>query len=273
MTKKSKVHHYFVDEAGDTTLFNKKWEIIVGNPGVSKFFMLGVALVSDPQDAKVKLEKLRNSLLQDPYFKGVPSMSPAAKKTALFFHACDDLQEVRREVLKILMTLDIRVQVIIRRKIVLANSAKSAYENFGNKQTPNAIYDDMVKRLFKNLLHKADINNIVFARRGKSDRLEALTSAIEHAKRNFEKTYQISNNSHVTLRPAHPHEFIGLQIIDYYLWALQRMYERHEDRFFQLLAPQYRLIMDIDNKENNPYGEWYSDSNPLILKKIKSSVD
>ena len=35
MAKDSQVYHYFVDEAGDTTLFNKNGKIIVGNPGVS----------------------------------------------------------------------------------------------------------------------------------------------------------------------------------------------------------------------------------------------
>jgi hypothetical protein len=47
------------------------------------------------------------------------------------------------------------------------------------------------------------------------------------------------------------------------------MIERGEDRFFRLLAPDYRLIMDLDDTRNRPYGEWYSDANPLTLEKIK----
>ena len=30
--------------------------------------------------------------------------------------------------------------------------------------------------------------------------------------------------------------------------------------------------MDINDKRNNGYGEWYSDSNPLTIQKIKSSM-
>ncbi|MEW5956517.1 MAG: hypothetical protein AB1801_02255 [Chloroflexota bacterium] len=60
----------------------------------------------------------------------------------------------------------------------------------------------------------------------------------------------------------------GLQVIDYYLWALQRLYEQGEERFFLLLAGDYRLIMDLDDKRNKPYGQWYSDSNPLRLDKL-----
>ena len=67
---------------------------------------------------------------------------------------------------------------------------------------------------------------------------------------------------------AFPHQFAGLQIADYYLWTLQRLFERGEERFFSLLAPNYRLIMDLDDRRNMPEGEWYSAGNPLTLQKI-----
>ena len=66
-----------------------------------------------------------------------------------------------------------------------------------------------------------------------------------------------------------PREHAGLQVIDYYLWALQRLCECGEDRYFELLRPNYRLIMDLDDKRRHRYGEWYSDSNPLTLRRMK----
>lgn len=57
-------------------------------------------------------------------------------------------------------------------------------------------------------------------------------------------------------------------MLDYYLWALQRLYEQGESRFFELLAQDYRLIMDLDDKRYKPYGTWYSDSNPLTVEKL-----
>ncbi len=47
------------------------------------------------------------------------------------------------------------------------------------------------------------------------------------------------------------------------------MYEMGEDRFFEMLAPHYRLIMDLDDTRNKPYGEYYCDSNRLELRKIQ----
>ena len=96
------VRHYFVDEAGDSTLFNRRGKVIVGTPGCSRFFMLGLLEVPDPERMKAALEELRSKLLSDIYFKDVPSMQREARKTAMAFHAKDDLPEVRREVFALL---------------------------------------------------------------------------------------------------------------------------------------------------------------------------
>ncbi len=98
------------------------------------------------------------------------------------------------------------------------------------------------------MLHKADENRVIFALRGKSDRRNALEKALHRARANFQKQWYIQAESQTTIHSAYPHEFAGLQVIDYYLWDLQRMYERSEDRFFLLLAPNFRLIMDLDDK-------------------------
>jgi len=263
---------YFVDEAGDLTLFNKRGKIIVGGQGVSKFFMLGVADIPNPKNVHYALNKLRAELLADPYFKDVPSMRPEASKTAISFHASKDPPEVRREVFKLLPKFGAKVQVIIRRKTELANTAKFTYQTFGIKPPANQIYDDLVKRLFRNLLHKANENRIIVARRGKSARLKALHNAINRAKVNFEAKYGIRSDSTTIIQPAYPREFGGLQVIDYYLWALQCLYERGNDRYFNLLTSDFRLIMDIDDTRNKPYGEYYSDTNPLTAQKIKPAA-
>ncbi|MHB1361688.1 MAG: DUF3800 domain-containing protein [Thermoleophilia bacterium] len=269
MSNNPLIHHYFVDESGDLTLFNKRGSVIVGNDGVSKMFMVGVAHIPDPDRVHHELETLRSGLLDDPYFNGVPSMQPAANKTAICFHAKDDLPEVRREVFSVLSELGIKVQVAIRRKAKLAAAAKISYK-MGSKIQQNSIYDDLVKRLFRNMLHKADGNTITFAHRGSASRQEALGEAIARAKINFESHWNGTKKvSPTDILSTAPSNSAGLQVIDYYLWAIQRMYERGEDRFFNLLAPDYRLIMDLDDIRNKPYGEWYSDSNRLSLENIK----
>lgn len=68
-----------------------------------------------------------------PFLKAVPSMQLERKRTAIAFHAKDDCAEVRREVFKILLTLDVIVLVAIRRKNALAAEAAEAFNVFGSK--------------------------------------------------------------------------------------------------------------------------------------------
>jgi len=78
MDKETQVCHYFVDEAGDGTLFSAKGQIIIGTEGCSRYFILGVLEVSNPEDLNRDIESFRKKLLDDPYFKKVPSMQPEA---------------------------------------------------------------------------------------------------------------------------------------------------------------------------------------------------
>jgi len=270
MNTEQSVYHYFVDEAGDLNLFDRKGRVLLGTAGVSNVFMVGVAHVPDPESARAVLETLRQKLLADPYFKGVPSLQSEQKKTALMFHAKDDLPEVRREVFQVLPQLNVKVQVAIRRKAVLVREAQTLFR-YGRKLRPYDVYDSLIARLFRNLLHKADENRIVFAYRGKAAQKESLAQAILKGKQNFTARWGEFYDKPTTITSGFPSEHAGLQIADYYLWALQRLYEVGEERFFASVARDYRLIMDIDDTRRKPYGEWYSDSNPLTPEKIQPS--
>ena len=101
------------------------------------------------------LEHLRANLLTDPYFAGVPSMQPAARKTAVFFHAKDDLPEVRREVFRVLQDHAMRFSAVVRDKRAVLeyvwdrNLREPDYRYQGDE-----VYDHAIRRLFKERLHK-----------------------------------------------------------------------------------------------------------------------
>lgn len=261
-------HHYFVDEAGDLTLFNRLGRIIVGTEGVSRFFMVGVMQTGDPERLREELRQLRKELLQDKYLSSIPSMRPESGKTSIAFHAKDDCAEVRREVYRLLSKQDIKMQVAVRRKEILATDLRARYR-LGIRWKPDNIYDDLIKRLFRNLLHKADRNVITVARRGKTDRLEALTDAITRAKRNFERQFGLPSDKPTGIFVDVPSNVEALQAADYCLWSLQRLFEKGEDRYFDYMRDHFRLVMDLDDTRRKPYGEWYSDSNILASGKIK----
>ncbi len=127
----------------------------------------------------------------------------------------------------------------------------------------------MVKTLFKRSLHKAEMNVITFARRGKSAREKALTDAIDKAKANFARDTGIHSQGLTKIIPSVPSQSWGLQAIDYFLWAIQRLFERGEERYYRFLAGHYRLVMDFDDQRaGKSYGRWYSDQDLLTKEKI-----
>ncbi len=272
MTAQKKIRYYYVDESGDLTLYNKKGQIIIGKPGVSKVFMIGVVRLKDPILAKQKLEDLRTSLLLDARFKDIPSMQPEAKKTALLFHAKNDHPEVRQEVFKILPTLGAKVQIVVRRKLELADMAKFLKEFDEEKLQNGEIYDELVTSLFTNMLHQADENKIIFARLKEAERREALAKAIREAKNRFEKQWKKGHDKPTTIDVKESSQEIGLQVIDYYLWALQRLYQKNDDSFFTPLCQDYSLILDLDDKRKYRSGRWYCKRDPLTLEKLKPLV-
>ena len=50
----------------------------------------------------------------------------------------------------------------------------------------------------------------------------------------------------------------GLQIADYFLWALQRLYERGAERYVTYLQPSFRYVHDLDDKKDARYGVYYT---------------
>lgn len=212
------VRHYFVDEAGDGTLFNARGQEIVETQGCSRHFMLGLLDVPDPEGLARELDSLRAALLSDPYFRGVPSMQPGQKKTALLFHAKDDVPEVRREVLALLRRQPRRFFAVIRDKRCIVEYVRQRNQNDpAYRYNTNELYDYLVRRLFKTLLQKDDGYHITFARRGGSDRTAALESALQAARLRFEDPWHIHSAAAIHVIPKNSTESAALQAADYFL--------------------------------------------------------
>ncbi|MBN1135419.1 MAG: DUF3800 domain-containing protein [Anaerolineae bacterium] len=267
------VRHYFVDEAGDGTLFDRRGRITIGKEGCSRFFILGLLDVLKPEALAQDLEDLRAQLVADPYFCGVPSMQPAAKKTALAFHAKDDLPEVRREVFQLLLRHEVRFLAVVRDKHDLLEYVRQRNErDSAYRYQSNELYDYLVRRLFKTLLHKDDEYFIYFARRGKADRTAALLQALETARRRFTQQSGIVCGAPVHVIPSTPTRHSGLQAADYFLWALQRLYDHRDERYVQLLWPAFHLVHDLDDVRQTRYGVYYTQKKPLLLAALKESL-
>jgi hypothetical protein len=262
--------NYFVDESGDGTLFNRKRQEAVGTPGCTRFFILGVLDVRDEIALERDLADLRKWVLAHPYLKNVPSVQPQARKTAIAFHAHDDCPEVRQSVFEVLCAHDLRFLAIVRDKrevLEYVHSRNATDPTY--KYHPNELYEYLVRRLFKNILHKTDIYSITFAKRGPRDRTRSLQDALEAARNRFADSHGIQAAARVRVSAESPSRCKALQAADYFLWALQRFYERHEDRYLTYLWPRFRLVDDMDDTHQNRYGEYYSKERPLTRAALE----
>lgn len=213
--------HYFVDEAGDPVLFNRRKQVVVGGEGCSSYFILGLLDVTAPELLAAELTELRRTLLADPYFKAVPSMQPERRKTAIAFHAKDDVPEVRREVFNLLMRHEMRFFAVVRDKRRIVQLARDHnIKNPRYRYHPNQLYDRCVSRLFKERLHKDDAYRIVFARRGTSDRSAALLSALENARNNMRRSWGIDATAPIEVIASVPAIDASLQAAGCRLFSL-----------------------------------------------------
>lgn len=249
-------------------MFNKHGKIMLGTEGVSNVIILGFAEIADPDSIRQDLTDLRLSLVKDPYFTTTPSFDPGQRKTALGFHAKDDLPEVRRMVYELLRKHDVKVQVVIRRKSALLDD-RPLFKAMGHKITSQRIYEEMITRLFKNSLHFSEVIHIMFSQRGTSDRNTAYQKALEQARKNFWLQTGIKGDSEIKIYSQASFSDPCLQVIDYLLWPVFRLYEKQEDRFFNYMAEKYSLIVDVDDRRRFKYGEYYAKRNRISLEKIQ----
>jgi hypothetical protein len=260
------VVHYFIDEAGTPTLFGRRGKNIVGLE-TSQFFLLGKLEIGNPPALSKALHDLRQQLLADPYFNRAPSMKPEEGKTAVNFHAKDDLAEVRDRVFHLLLEQDVRFSAVVRDKqrlveqVQARNQAEPKY-----RYNENEIYDELVSQLFKTGFHQADHFELVFASRGKKDRNAALRLALQKAQQIYEQSFGIKSMHTVNVVTSNPVQDAGLQAVDYFLWALQRLYEKGEDRFWSFVWPKVRAVHDLDDTREHSFGTIYTPQKPLTLE-------
>jgi hypothetical protein len=264
--------HYFVDEAGDPNLFGSRGKVLVGQGGAR------VSLSWASSTLKMFPRFPKNYSIFGSAFWRIPILRTClqcnlrSEKTALLLHAKDDLPEVRREVFNLLLNQKIRFSAVVRDKLQVLSYVRKRNETDPDyRYNPNELYDFMVRRLFKERLHQHGVYRICFARRGASDRTQALTAGLERARLRFAAQKGIYSNPKIEVVPASPVREVTLQAVDYFLWALQRTFEKNEDRFLTLLWPKCSLVIDVDDTREKGYGTYYTKQKPLTAAALKAA--
>jgi hypothetical protein len=247
---------YFVDESGDPTYYDRKGNLIVGQAGCSPILILGFIETRRPDSIRQAVLELQQEIVRDPYFQEFPSL----KKTAVAFHAKDDVLEIRYRFFKHLASLDFQAQFVVARKIerVFRNSFQAKEDAF---------YDHLITHLFQNVMHRYQRSFIYFAKRGSRDRQAPLSGAIRRGIERFEQKWSAQVTTTYKVEAQTPTGEPCLSVIDYMNWAVYRAFTRGEMRYYRVVEEKVSLLVDLYDTTKYPRN-WYTRKNPFDIKKI-----
>ena len=113
---------------------------------------------------------------------------------------------------------------------------------------------------------------MTFAVRGSKPRTAALKAVLDNIDKSFEGDFGIAPQGHTVVQSSYPPESAGLQACDYLLWALQRFYERKEERYLRALWPKFARVLDLDAPVPKTRGKLaevgveFNEKHPLTLE-------
>lgn len=257
--KEIKTTHRFLDEAGDTTFYGKGRKPIIGQSGVSLTFGLGMLKINeDLQSARQKVIELQHKVEHDDYLNVIPSIRKKIASGGFYFHATDDPPEVRQLAFQLIKQIDCSLEMMVARKIPVMFWLK-------HNRKESEFYADVLSHLLKNKLasgHKYVLN---IARRANSTSNRNLQMALEKAHGRAQKKHaQDDLTSLVVFNVQTPRTEPLINVADYLCWAVQRVFEKGETRFYNYMLDQISLVVDIYDKDKYEGSRnYYKRANPL----------
>ncbi|MGA2545659.1 MAG: DUF3800 domain-containing protein [Rectinemataceae bacterium] len=248
--------YFFVDESGDPNILGRKGRDLLAEGKVSKTFMVGYVETSDPGSLSRALEELRAELVTDEYLREIPSLASSLKG----FHANKDCPEVKEKVFRVLRKAEYQAYVVVARK------DESLFRKKFDLSAPK-LYEYLIVKLFENRLHKYKSIDIYFASMGNTVREHTMGRAIQASMDTFRKKWGRENENSIRVFVQEASQHPMLQVIDYTLWTVNRIYERGDFRYYNYLLERISLVQDIFDQPKYP-NTYYTPMDPLDANKI-----
>ncbi len=264
--KKQPLHEYhrFLDETGDTTFYGKGRIPILGEYGVSNVFILGmVRFDTDLNEVRKVIADAQKNVEQSRYYSKVPSVIKRVEKGGFYFHAKDDLAELRKEFFDLILSFNCSFEAIVGQKDI------QLFERKHNGKD-NEFYADLLSHLIKNNLteHNKIVLNI--AELANSTNVHTFNLALTKANNRF----AISNpkdtpRTKVEFNIRKFKDEPLLTVVDYFCWAVQRVFEQGETRFYDYIADKIATVTDLYNKKSGTHAALVFDKNNPLTEENK----
>ncbi len=256
-------YHRFLDEAGDDTFYGKGKANIIGQEGVSLCFILGMVKFKEPLiPLREKIIELQRQVVADPYLQ-VPSIIKKANNQGFYFHATDDLPEVRKLFFDFIKNIRCSFEAVVGRKSIELYETK-------HKGKQEYFYADLLSHLLKNKL-TSDHNLVLhISDKGKSTKHSNLNLALAKAKQRYlgnKGSTKAPITTKVVFDINYPTSEPLLNVADYFCWSLQRIFEKGETRYYDSVSDKISHVIDLYDLEK--WADWknyYSPRHPLTVK-------
>ena len=254
--------HRFLDETGDTTFYGKGRKLIIGQQGVSLCFGLGIVRIDRPlNEVRQQVRALQKQVEDDPLLNTIPSVRKRVTSGGFYFHACKDSPDVRTVILHYIRDMPCEAEMVVARKIprLFEKQHHAREEEF---------YGDLLSHLIKGRLKGAGTLVLNVAQRGSSTREKVLLSALELATKRAAKKWEAKSlKTRAVFNIQNPRTEPLLTISDYLCWAVQRVFEKGETRYYDYLAEKIRLVVDLyDREKYEGWRNYYDKKNPLTAE-------
>lgn len=256
--------HRFLDESGDTTFYGRGRKILVGQEGVSLAFSLGMVRIDgDIERVRKDLRDLATQVSSDTYYAGVPSVRKRTNKGAFYFHAKDDIPEIREKLFRYIKGCELSFQNVVARK----EPSRFVNKHHGDEAE---FYADVLGHLIKDKLEMDKRLVLNIAHRQNSTGNKNLQLALQKASGYFSRR---KTNAPVTteiiFNVTTPVQEPVLWITDYLCWAVQRVFERGEIRHYEFIKEKIGQVCDLYDKENYVGGKNYYGRNRFLTPTNK----
>jgi hypothetical protein len=233
-------YHYFLDEAGDSTFYGKGRTPILGQEGVSSCFILGLLKVNEPLSVvREKVVSLQKRIVEDPYYEKVSSILKKKATYGYHLHAKDDVPEVRKVAFEMIRSIDCTFEAVVARKIYYLFETK-------HKSSEADFYADLLSHLLKNRLGKNERVVLNIAERTRCTTFNNLQKGLDKALAYAKPRFSVRSQDHrIVFNVQKPTVEPLLNIADYLCWAIQRVFEKGETRYYDYVSDRIAVVWDI----------------------------
>jgi len=239
-------NYIFIDESGKPEVFSARGINLVEKNQASKFLVITAIRSNDQLDLQRKITAFRSELLNDSELTKIFSSA----YTLDAFHANRDYPQVMEKFYGFICTLDIKIDVMAVEKLKCFAPLQ---------QNPGKMYGVMAGQLLKNICHQSNNTEVIFSRKDSKLKLQKeLEAEVEKVRLDYLQDHPRLDVKYSLSYFHNPHyTHGGLQIADYISYAVFKVFEHSDRKWYELIKNKIGKIQDICNKK------YFTRSNPL----------